>query len=45
MKCLDKNCNRDAKMGCSGLCLYHYEEMLREQKENNPEAYQENISW
>ena len=45
MKCIDRDCKEEAIIGLSGLCRHHWQEMLKEQKENNPEVYQENISW
>ena len=45
MKCINRDCKKEASIGCSGLCRKHYEEMLEEQKEQTPEIYQENISW
>jgi len=43
MKCIKKDCRKEASIGCSGLCRQHYYKMLDEQKESNPEIYQENI--
>lgn len=45
MKCMNKDCKKEAKTGLSGLCQQHWEEMLEEQKESAPEVCSENTSW